>query len=160
MIQESGSLGAHYCRIPNPDNSALYHLGRHATVAAHSVITARPQSRFHFGAGMTLTGDLQHYIAQLNLFVFQRQQVQAGHDNVTSQQGRIEGVAAGEGGYYGEVFSLNERDVPVAALSAVVVPLNAFLLGNRDGFHYLHRFAPDRANTHPFHFTGLRKYIE
>ena len=90
-------------------------------MAAHSVVAARSQRRFHFGTRVTLAGNLQHYVANVQLVVFEGQQIQTRHHDVPANKGGVEGVAASEGGYYGQVFGLDERDVAVARLPALVV---------------------------------------
>jgi hypothetical protein len=44
-------------------------------MTAHGIVAPRPQRRFHFRTGMTRPGYLQLHVANLELLIFQRQQV-------------------------------------------------------------------------------------
>lgn len=92
--------------------------------------------------------------------LFQGQQVQAGHDKISAQKSWVERVAAGERGYHGQVLGLNQRNVAVAALPAVMIADQARFgrcVNLVNDLNWAASFGP---NTDPFNPAGAGKHLK
>ncbi|MBC3790025.1 hypothetical protein FH603_509 [Spirosoma sp. LMG 31447] len=92
--------------------------------------------------------------------IFQRQQIHAGHYNIPAYQSRVEGITAGHGSYYRQVFSLDKRNMSIPRLPAVMIAQQPFFLRNVNRGYNRHRRATFGTDTDPLHPAGPGKDIE
>ena len=71
--------------VANTQQAGFKHARSDATVTAHGIVAASAERAFHLAAGMTGAGIFQQGISDTKAFFFERQQVDAGNHDVTSQ---------------------------------------------------------------------------
>lgn len=151
----------HPDRIAYPNCTAVNDPGCQPTVTAHGIVAARPQVLFHARTGVTLACYLQYdLMAKSKVMVFQRQQVQSGHDQITAQFGRIDTVAPYVGSNGRQMFGLNERNVPIATMAAVMITNEPFFVGYRYLIDHRNDTAPFGPNPDPLDTARPRKYLK
>ncbi|NEX16830.1 MAG: hypothetical protein C1943_09425 [Halochromatium sp.] len=100
---------------------ALDHAHAEPTMAAHNVVTARPHHLFHARAGMREARAFQHRLADLKALPLERDQVDAGHQQVATQGCRRHLLGTDKRGDHRQMFGLQQGDAAVAGAPAVVI---------------------------------------
>ena len=96
-------------------------------VGQHRRITSRSQIGFHAGTGRASARARQYGGANPKGLVTQRGKVDAGNDDVSAEQFRVHSIAAEQCGHDGEMFGLNQGDLPFRCpfRAAVMVAFDA-----------------------------------
>lgn len=132
-----------------------------AAVAADCVVAAGTKGFLHPGAWVALAGCHEERRSQDEVLVFERVQVDAGHDDVAAQPVRIDGAQAEISGDGGEVFGLDEGDLPRLVGAASVVVADKAVFRVEIGMQH-RRQRPSAAGTKadPPHDTGAHRCVQ
>ena len=137
--------------------AAFEHARAQAAVAAHCVVAARPERVLHARAGVTFGDAFEQRLSDAEAAALERQQRQAGDDDVPAQQRRRHLAVTRERGDCREVFGLDQRDAAVAAAAGVAIADQA-LAGHRFGVSNLaHRHVAARPQPDPLDAAGTRQ---
>jgi len=147
--------------VSDPDGARFEDADRDAAVAADGVIAAGTEGLFHPRAGVTLPRAFEQRFADAESAILERQQVDAGDDEVSSEHRRLNGFAAEERGDHGKMLGLDQRDLALAAAGRrVVVVVEAGANADR-GFGDLNDLAAaGRREADPFEAAGAREGVE
>ena len=89
-------------------------------MAAYGVVSACPKRFLHARAWGTDTGARKDSRADPKSYFAQRQKIDTGYGNVAPQQRRIDPGSARQGGDYGNVFPLDQRNCAFSGPFAAV----------------------------------------
>lgn len=110
--------------IIDADHSPTHDFGGDAAVPQHRMVAAGAQRGFHTRAGVAVSGAVKDRVTHAEQDALQCVQIDAGNHHVPPQQIGND-YASGQRGDDGQVFMLDQRDLPPAlCMSGVVVPRN------------------------------------
>jgi hypothetical protein len=147
--------------IANLDYTTAEHTGGDTSMPANGVVPACAEGFFHSRARMTGTSPLHQHATDRELRPAQRQQIDATHYDIPTQQCGIHSLATQELRHYRKMLSLNQRHLSFARRTAsVAVAGQSLACASLDTVNDYYRLTSSGTHSYPFDPARARQARE